>query len=134
MNNRCAVVKVREDAVGPGVGKVPEEELEAPGADTEVVELRPPPAGARSRERLLSRYAVVVGEGTKELGDNEEGEDQERSEIGTRSATNAVARARRSPPNTLWGSHTKWLETHAPHHGAKGTGLFEPDSRPTVGR
>ena len=71
MNNRCAVVKVREDAVGPGVGKVPEEELEAPGADTEVVELRPPPAGARSRERLLSRYAVVVGEGTKELGDNE---------------------------------------------------------------
>ena len=39
MNNRCAVVKVREEAVGPGVGKVPEEELEAPGADTEVVEL-----------------------------------------------------------------------------------------------
>lgn len=76
MNNRCAVVKVREEAVGPGVGKVPEEELEAPGADTEVVELRPPPAGARSRERLLSRYAVVVGEGTKELGDNEEGEVQ----------------------------------------------------------
>ena len=130
MNNRCVEVKVREDVVGLGVGKVPEEELEAPGVDTEVVELRPPPAGARSRERLLSRYAVVVGKGTKELGDNEEGEDQERSEIGTRSATNAVARARSSPLYTLWGSHTKWLTANRSTEERRVETLFEPDSRP----
>ena len=67
------------DAVGvPGV-KVPEVELEpAAGAvgDVQAEELCPPVA--RSRERLLSRYAVVEGEGTVELGEYEEGEDQER--------------------------------------------------------
>ena len=99
------------DAEGdPGV-KFPEEELEpAVGAvgGVQVEELCPP--AARSRERLLSRYAVVEGEGTVELGDNEEGEVQERSGIGTRSATNAVATARSSPPNTQGSSQTKWQQ------------------------
>ena len=75
--SRWVGVKVRVDAVGvPGV-KVPEVELEeaAAGAvsDVQVEELRPPP-DVRSRERLLSRYAVVEGEGTVELGNSEEGE------------------------------------------------------------
>jgi len=99
------------DAVGvPGV-KVPEVELEpAAGAvgDVQAEELCPPVA--RSRERLLSRYAVVEGEGTVELGEYEEGEDQERPEIGTRSATNAVATARSSPLNTQRCSQTKWRQ------------------------
>ena len=66
------------DAVGVAGAIVPKAELDpTAGAedDVQVVELRPP-TDVGSRERLLSRYDVVEGEGTLELGDNEVDEAQ----------------------------------------------------------
>ena len=83
-----------------------------------------------SRERLLSREhqepersAVMKFEATVEFGESGEGVPVERSEIGTRSATNAVAKER-CPRKSLWCSQTQMAKQRKPNHKAASKVLF----------